>query len=72
MASGQANNVIPATARLELSVRALDREVRDLLQQRITELVHAQAISFGVRATIDYRRDYPVLVNSSAETELAR
>jgi len=72
LVAGKANNVIPASARLELSVRALDREVRDLLQQRITALVAAQAESFGVQVAIDYKRDYPVLVNTTAETELAR
>ena len=72
LVAGQANNVIPHSVRLELSVRALDRDVRDLLQQRITALVHAQAQSLGVQASIDYRRDYPVLVNTKAETELAR
>jgi hippurate hydrolase len=72
LVAGKANNVIPASARLELSVRSLDREVRDLLQSRITSLVTAQAQSLGVLAHIDYKRDYPVLVNTSAETELAR
>ena len=72
LVAGQANNVIPNSARLSLSVRALDREVRDLLQTRITDLVTAQAQSFGVRADIDYLRDYPVLVNTWHETELAR
>lgn len=70
--AGQANNVIPAEARLELSVRALDRDVRDLLEQRIRALATAQAASFGVRAEVDYRRDYPVLVNTLVETRLAR
>ncbi len=70
--AGQANNVIPAEARLELSVRALDREVRDVLEQRIRALARAQAESFGVRAEVDYRRDYPVLVNTPAETQFAR
>ena len=72
LVAGKANNVIPASARLELSVRSLDREVRDLLQSRITSLVTAQAQSLGVLAQIDYKRDYPVLVNTAAETELAR
>ena len=72
LVAGKANNVIPASARLELSVRSLDREVRDLLQARITTLVTAQAQSLGVQAHIDYKRDYPVLVNTPAETELAR
>ena len=70
--AGKANNVIPSSARLELSVRALDRDVRDLLQERITSLVSCQAKSLGVQAQIDYKRDYPVLVNTPAETDLAR
>ena len=70
--AGVANNVIPQTATLRLSVRSLDRDVRVLLEKRITELVHAQAQSYGVTADIDYQRGYPVLVNHLAETELAR
>ena len=69
---GTANNVIPNSVRLELSVRALDRDVRDLLQERIQAIVQAQALSFGVDVLIDYRRDYPVLVNAREETEIAR
>ncbi len=70
--AGQANNVIPALATLELSVRSLDPEVRRLLEQRIKALVVAQAESFGVRAEIDWRPGYCVLVNSVAETDFAR
>ncbi|MFP5485974.1 MAG: amidohydrolase, partial [Gammaproteobacteria bacterium] len=70
--SGRANNVIPDSAYLELSVRALHSEVRSLLQQRITEIAHAQAQSFGVKAEIDYRRGYAALVNSKYETDFAR
>ena len=69
--SGIANNVIPASATLKLSVRSLDREVRNTLETRIRALVKAQAESFGVRAEIDYQRNYPVLVNTQAETEFA-
>ena len=70
--AGVADNVIPQRATLKLSVRALDRDVRELLQQRITELVHTQAQSFGVQAIIDYKRLYPVLVNHARETDIAR
>jgi hippurate hydrolase len=70
--AGRANNVIPAQAVLELSVRALDREVRQLLEQRVKALVAAQAESFGVRAQIDWRPGYAVLVNTPAETAFAR
>jgi hippurate hydrolase len=70
--AGRANNVIPAEATLELSVRSLDRGVRELLQRRIRALVAAQADSYGVRAEIDWKPGYSVLVNTPAETELAR
>ncbi len=69
--AGKANNVIPQTATLELSVRSLDRDVRNLLNQRIKELVEAQAHSYGLRAEITFRGGYPVLVNTAPETEFA-
>ena len=70
--AGDANNVIPQTATLKLSVRSLDRSVRELLNRRIRELVEAQAQSYGVRAEVDFRGGYPVLVNTPLETEFAR
>ena len=70
--AGQANNVIPALATLDISVRALDPEVRRLLEQRIKALVVAQAESFGVRAEVDWRQGYCVLVSTGPETEFAR
>jgi hippurate hydrolase len=70
--SGKANNVIPATATMELSIRALDREVRATLKRRIDALAHAHAESFGVKAQIDWGPDYSVLVNTQAETDFAR
>jgi hippurate hydrolase len=69
--AGVANNVIPHTARLELSVRSLDPQVRELLAQRIQDLVHGQAQSYGVKAQVNYQRGYPVLVNHAGPTELA-
>ena len=72
MHAGNANNVIPAMATMELSVRALEPQVRLLLEQRIKALVAAQADSFGVKADIDWRQGYCVLVNTQAETDFAR
>ncbi|SCK14658.1 M20 aminoacylase family protein [Vogesella sp. LIG4] len=69
--AGAANNVIPHSARLELSVRSFSAEVRALLKQRITELVQQQAASYGATADIDYRMGYPVVINSDRETEFA-
>ena len=70
--AGKANNVIPASATLELSVRALDREVRATIERRVKALVAAQAESFGVTAQVDWKPGYAVLVNTPAETAFAR
>jgi hippurate hydrolase len=72
LSAGQANNVIPATATLELSVRALDREVRTLLERRIKALAATHAESFGVTAEVEWRSGYAVLVNTPRETAFAR
>ncbi|HEV3430781.1 MAG TPA: M20 aminoacylase family protein [Paraburkholderia sp.] len=70
--AGEAPNVIPQTAQMKLSVRALRPEVRDLLEARITALVHAQASAYGATARIDYQRRYPVLVNDAQMTAFAQ
>jgi len=69
--AGQANNVIPASARLEISVRALDPQVRRDLERRLHDVIRLQAQSFGVRAEIDWRPGYAVLVNDPEQTERA-
>ena len=70
--AGIAANVIPESATLELSIRSFDPAVRERLQQRIGELVTGHVQGYGGSAEIEYRRGYPVVVNSVAETELAR
>lgn len=70
--AGKANNVIPNSARLELSVRSLSRDLRQKIERRIKEIVLAQAQSFGVDAQVDYKEGYSVLVNTPEDTEFAR
>lgn len=70
--AGEAPNVIPESAELRLSIRALRPEVRELLQRRIEALAVAQAAGFGARAEVDYQYGYPMLVNDAAATALAR
>jgi hippurate hydrolase len=71
MRAGQANNVIPDEATLELSVRALDPQVRQQVKARILELVDLHAASYQVQARIEWRDGYAVLVNAPAETAFA-
>jgi hippurate hydrolase len=70
--AGEAPNVIPQTAELRLSIRALRPDVRDLLQQRVTDIAHQQAAVYGARAEVRYERRYPVLVNDAEATAFAR
>jgi hippurate hydrolase len=70
--AGSASNVIPSSATMSLSVRALTPEIRQLLEVRITDLVNGQAASFGARADIDYQHCHPVLINHPEPTAFAR
>ncbi|MDF3856128.1 M20 aminoacylase family protein [Paracoccus pantotrophus] len=70
--AGDTANVIPETAEMELTIRCLSPDLRDMLESRIRRLAEAQAESFGARAVVDYRRSHPVLVNHPAETAMAR
>jgi hippurate hydrolase len=69
--AGNTDNVIPQTAQLRGTARSLSPEVRDILEQRLHELVENTAKTFGAKATLKYRRGYPVLQNHPAQTDFA-
>lgn len=68
--AGETFNVIPQTAHLKGTTRALTPEVRDLLEDRVKAVVGNVCKTFGATARIDYERGYPVTVNDPEETEL--
>jgi len=68
---GDAANVIPGSVKLRLTVRALKPAVRDLLQQRITDLAENIARAHQAEARVDYHRRYPAIINDAAWTEFA-
>lgn len=70
--SGIASNVIPDTAVMELTVRAMKPEIRDLLIKRIEELADFTAKSFGASCEVEVYDSYPVLINDDAQTAFAR
>jgi hippurate hydrolase len=70
--AGNAVNVIPEYAKLALSVRAFEPNIRDLLEERIIKLTQSVVEGYGATVEIDYERGYPVVVNSEAETTFAR
>lgn len=69
--AGNARNVIPQTAELLGTARTLTSEVRDLIEQRVREVVDGVAKLSGAKITLRYERSYPVLVNHPAETGIA-
>lgn len=70
--SGIASNVIPDSAVMELTVRAMKPEIRDLLIKRIEELADFTAKSFGASCDVEVYDSYPVLINDDEQTAFAR
>ncbi len=69
--AGEANNVIPRTAKITGTVRTLDEDVRDLMEQRLNDFVPQFAKSYGASASMTYRRGYPVTVNAPQQALFA-
>ena len=67
----KAHNVIPETVTLKGTVRTLEGGVQDMAEQRLIEIAERTADVFGGKATVDYQRGYPVMVNSEEQTEFA-
>ena len=66
--AGTNMNVIPETAVIKGTCRALSRTVQDMVEARIDQLVNGIAGAHGLRAEVVYDRRYPVLVNTAEET----
>ena len=69
--AGTAYNVIPRTARLTGTVRTLDEEVRQQMEEGIKRLAPQLAQAFGATATVNWLPGYPVTVNASRQTGFA-
>ena len=69
--AGNAENVIPQKVQLRGTGRTLAPDVRDLLEQRVREVVEGTAAAHGAKATLTYQRQYPVLVNHEQQTDFA-
>jgi hippurate hydrolase len=69
--AGSTDNVIPQTAFLRGTARSLGPEVRDLLEQRLHEVVEGTARLYGAKVKFTYKRDYPVTRNHERQTAFA-
>ncbi|THH38946.1 amidohydrolase [Aliishimia ponticola] len=70
--SSNAFNVIPQKVQLLGTVRTMSAEMRDLAEKRVNEICTGIAATFGGTAKVDYKRNYPVMVNHDDQTEFAR
>ena len=68
--AGTANNVIPHTAELKLSIRTFDDGVRDLIEQRIRALCDGVGRMHGAEVDVDYRRGYSAVINPAETAEV--
>ncbi|MEE7458742.1 amidohydrolase [Methylorubrum populi] len=66
--AGEAFNVLPQTAELRGTMRALAPAVRDLLRTRLKAIAENVAAAFGARADVDLASGYPATENHPAET----
>jgi amidohydrolase len=69
--AGTADNIIPQTGHLRGTARSLTPETRDLVERRVREVVEGTARLYGAKATLTYKRDYPVTVNHERQTSFA-
>jgi hippurate hydrolase len=70
--AGTASNVIPATATMDLSIRSYTETDRAALERLVRRIARDQAASYGARAEVSFGHGYPSVVNTAAETDLAR
>jgi amidohydrolase len=66
-----AYNVIPQVVKLKGTVRTMDPTVQDFVEMRVRDIVTGMAATLGAVAEVDYRRGYPVTMNTPENTGFA-
>ncbi|PZQ99242.1 MAG: amidohydrolase [Cereibacter sphaeroides] len=66
-----AHNVIPQQVKLKGTVRTMDHAVQDFVEKRVIEIVSGVALALGAKGEVDYRRGYPVTMNTPENTDFA-
>ncbi|MCG7287850.1 M20 family metallopeptidase [Cellulomonas sp. ACRRI] len=67
--AGTTDNVIPADARIEATVRTFSEAVHGLVPERVARVCEGVAAAHGLSVTVDYRRGYPVTSNRPEEAD---
>ncbi len=66
-----AMSVVPSHAKLVGTVRTFRAPTQDMIEKRLTELVHSIGAAFGAVATLKYERIYPATFNHHREAMFA-
>ncbi len=61
--AGTANNVIPAEAILDASIRTVSLETRDMIRDKFKAMCASFAAQHGIEILCDYKEGYPVTLN---------
>ena len=69
--SSNAFNVIPQEVKIKGTVRTLDPDVRDLAEKEFLRITELTAEALGGSADAKFTRGYPVMSNTSEQTEFA-
>jgi hippurate hydrolase len=69
--SSNAFNVIPQEVKIKGTVRTLDPDVRDLAEKEFLRITELTAQALGGSANAKFTRGYPVMSNTSEQTEFA-
>jgi hippurate hydrolase len=64
-------NIIPSRVTITGTARSYNPKVRDLMEQRLAEIAHAQAAVFGCSAEVIYDRRYPPLITHAEQTAMS-
>ena len=70
--SGAVCNVIPDTAKLEISMRATDPAIRMMLRDKVEQVAKMQAGSYGADVSFEWMTGYPATINDATAFEQAK
>jgi hippurate hydrolase len=70
--SGSASNIIPDTAALEISMRAMNPKVREEIRERVAQVATYQAKSYNAEVALDWQVGYPATINDAEAVRAAK
>ena len=66
-----AHNVIPQVVKLKGTVRTMDPAVQDMVEAAVSRVAGGTAMALGATVRVDYKRGYPVTINTPENTGFA-